>query len=125
MYKSFVAVLLLVVFLGSVAFAAEFMGFDPLNFKGEMLSEETLKAMVQEAMKVTPPKNGKNYVFAFANLQRDITFCMAVEEGIKKNCEAAGIELVIADNRLSGPTALANAESFITRNVDFVIEFQT
>jgi len=125
MYKSFFAVLLLVVFLGSVAFAAEFMGFDPLNFKGEMLSEETLKAMVQEAMKVTPPKNGKNYVFAFANLQRDITFCMAVEEGIKKNCEAAGIELVIADNRLSGQTALANAESFITRNVDFVIEFQT
>ncbi len=111
--------------LPSLALATEFMGFDPLNFKGEMLSADTLKSMVQEAMKVTPPRNGKNYVFAFANLQRDITFCMAVEEGIKKNCEAAGIELVIADNRLSGPTALANAESFITRNVDFVIEFQT
>ena len=122
----FVMALVVVSFLLALCVeAAEFMGFDPLNFKGEMLPAETLKAMVQEAMKVTPPRNGKNYVFAFANLQRDITFCMAVEEGIKKNCEAAGIELVIADNRLSGPTALANAESFITRNVDFVIEFQT
>ncbi|MGC8777739.1 MAG: sugar ABC transporter substrate-binding protein, partial [Candidatus Caldatribacteriaceae bacterium] len=72
--------------LPSLALATEFMGFDPLNFKGEMLSADTLKSMVQEAMKVTPPRNGKNYVFAFANLQRDITFCMAVEEGIKKNC---------------------------------------
>lgn len=33
------------------AVAEEFMGFDPLNFKGEMLPAETLKAMVQEAMK--------------------------------------------------------------------------
>lgn len=72
-----------VLFLFVISAAAEeFMGFDPFNFKGEMLPAETLKAMVQEAMKVTPPRNGKNYVFAFANLQRDITFCMAVEEGI-------------------------------------------
>ncbi|MEN3188905.1 MAG: hypothetical protein ABDK94_09045 [Atribacterota bacterium] len=96
--------IILVGMMSTLAFAKEFMGFDPLSFKGEMLSTDTLKAMVQEAMKVTPPRNGKNYVFAFANLQRDITFCMAVEEGIKKNCDEAGIELVIADNRLSGPT---------------------
>ena len=31
----------------------------------------------------------------------------------------------MADNRLDGATALANAESFIIRDVDFVIEFQT
>jgi ribose transport system substrate-binding protein len=92
---------LFLVISSSLALAEEFMGFDPLNFKGEMLSADTLKAMVQEAMKVTPPRNGKNYVFAFANLQRDITFCMAVEEGIKKNCEAAGIELVSRGRRTS------------------------
>jgi ribose transport system substrate-binding protein len=64
-------------------------------------------------------------VLAFANLDRGITFCAKVEEGIKKNAEAAGIELVIADNNLDGATALTNAESFINRNVDYVIEFQT
>jgi ribose transport system substrate-binding protein len=82
-------------------------------------------AMVQAAMEVTPPKNGDTYVIGFANLQRDIPFAALVEQGILENAEAAGIEVVVADNRLDGATALANAESFIIRNVDFVIEFQT
>ncbi|NBO21653.1 MAG: sugar ABC transporter substrate-binding protein, partial [Rhodobacteraceae bacterium] len=61
----------------------------------------------------------------FANLQRDIPFCALVEQGILEVAKAAGVEVVVADNRLDGATALTNAESFITRNVDFVIEFQT
>jgi ribose transport system substrate-binding protein len=105
--------------------AQEFHGFSATGFSGEMLSAENLAAAVTEAMAKTPPRDGKKYVLAFANLQRDIVFCAKVEEGIKKNAEAAGIELVIADNHLDGATALANAESFINRNVDFVIEFQT
>ncbi|HHV62768.1 MAG TPA: sugar ABC transporter substrate-binding protein [Firmicutes bacterium] len=90
-----------------------------------MLSKQELQKMVSEAMKVRPPRNGKSYVFGFANLQRDIPFCIDVENSIKKNCEAAGIDLIVADNRLDGATALANADNFVTRNVDFVIEFQT
>ena len=90
-----------------------------------MLSAENLAAVVVDAMAKSPPRNGEKYVLAFANLDRGITFCAKVEEGIKKNAEAAGIELVIADNNLDGATALTNAESFINRNVDYVIEFQT
>jgi ribose transport system substrate-binding protein len=105
--------------------AQDFHGFSPTGFSGEMLSAENLAAAVTEAMAKTPPRNGEKYVLAFANLQRDIPFCAKVEEGIKANAEAAGLELVIADNRLDGATALANAESFINRNVDYVIEFQT
>jgi ribose transport system substrate-binding protein len=105
--------------------AQDFHGFTPTGFSGEMLSAENLAAAVVEAMAATPPRNGEKYVIAFANLQRDIVFCAKVEEGIVKNAEAAGLELVIADNRLDGATALANAESFINRNVDYVIEFQT
>jgi ribose transport system substrate-binding protein len=111
--------------LTTAALADDFHGFDPANFNGEMLTAANLKAAVADAAKVTPPKHGKNYVFAFANLQRDITFCSKVEGGIKTNAEAAGVDLVIADNHLDGATALANAESFINRDVDYVIEFQT
>jgi ribose transport system substrate-binding protein len=107
------------------AAADEFHGFDPASFNGEMLPAATLKAAAADAAKVTPPKNGKTYVFAFANLDRGITFCNKVESGIKANAGAAGVDLVIADNHLDGATALANAESFINRNVDYVIEFQT
>src|SRR5579863_9221178 len=111
--------------LATAAAADDFHGFDPAKFDGEMLSAATLKAAVADAAKVTPPKNGKNYVFAFANLDRGITFCNKVESGIKADAGAAGIELDIADNHLDGATALANAESFVNRNVDYVIEFQT
>ena len=111
--------------LTTAALADDFHGFDPANFNGEMFPAATLKAMVADAAKVTPPKHGKTYVFAFANLDRGITFCNKVEGGIKSNADAAGVELVIADNHLDGATALANAESFINRDVDYVIEFQT
>ena len=111
--------------LAATAMADDFHGFDPANFSGAMLSADQLKAMVADATKVTPPKNGKDYVFGFANLQRDIPFGVEVEKGIQQNADAAGVQLQIADNRLDGPTALANAQSFAQRNVDFVIEFQT
>ena len=109
----------------AVAPAQDFHGFTPTGFSGEMLAADALGAMVVDAIKAKPPKNGDKYVLAFANLQRDISFCAKVEAGIVENAKAAGIELVIADNRLDGATALANAESFINRDVDFVIEFQT
>ncbi|MDB5561970.1 MAG: sugar transporter substrate-binding protein [Hyphomicrobiales bacterium] len=113
-----------VLFAGA-AIAEDFHGFDPATYDGAMLSGDQLKAMVADAMKVSPPKNGKNYVVGFANLQRDIPFGIIVEKGIQANADAAGLKLEIADNRLDGPTALANAQSFAQRNVDFVIEFQT
>ncbi len=105
--------------------AQDFHGFSPTGFNGEMLSADQLAAAVVDAIKQTPPKNGNKYVIGFANLQRDISFCAKVEQGILENAKAAGIDVVVADNRLDGATALANAESFITRDVDFVIEFQT
>lgn len=111
--------------MGALASAEDFHGYDPATFDGAMLPADNLKAMVADAMKVKPPKNGKNYVIGFANLDRDITFCAKVEQGIVANAKAADVELVIADNNLDGATALTNAESFITRNVDYVIEFQT
>jgi ribose transport system substrate-binding protein len=111
--------------MSSTVFAQDFHGFDPANFDGAMLSAEQLGAMVTDATAVTPPRNGSKYVIGFANLQRDITFGVVVEKGIQANADAAGVELQIADNRLDGPTALANAQSFVQRNVDYVIEFQT
>ncbi len=105
--------------------ATEFHGIDFAAPDGKQPSGSQYAGMVQAAKGVTPPRNGDNYVFAFANLQDDIPFCAKVKEGIQRNADAAGINLVVADNRLDGATALQNAESFIQRNVDYVIEFQT
>jgi ribose transport system substrate-binding protein len=49
-----------------------------------------------------------------------------VREGIEQAAaEAGNIELVLADNKLDGATAMANADNFILQGVDGVIEFQT
>ncbi|MDQ0395863.1 sugar ABC transporter substrate-binding protein [Labrys monachus] len=109
----------------SAAFAEDFHGFDPDKPTGAMLSAQQLGDMVKDAAQVSKPRNGQSFVIGFANLQRDIAFCVKVEQGLLANAKAAGIELQVADNRLDGATALANAESFLQRNVDYVVEFQT
>ncbi len=111
--------------LGGAALADDFHGFNPATHDGSMISAENLAAMVKDAVAANPPRNGKQIVVGFANLQRDITFCAKVEAGLVANAKAAGIDLEVVDNRLDGATALANAESFIQRKVDAVIEFQT
>ena len=68
----------------------------------------------------------KRYKIGFANLTEDIPFAVRVREGIEKAAKKAGnVDLVIADNKLDGATALANADNFITQGVQGVIEFQT
>jgi len=72
------------------------------------------------------PTAQDSYVIGFANLTEDIVFTQLVRESIVSAAEEAGnVEIVLADNRLDGATALANAENFITQGVDGVIEFQT
>lgn len=73
-----------------------------------------------------PPAGGKRYKIGFANLQEDMPFAVRVREGIQKAAKDAGnVDLILADNRLDGKTAMDNANNFITQQVDGVIEFQT
>lgn len=101
------------------------MAFGPTDLTGQQPDASTYKALIKAAEAVSPPRNGKEYVFGFANLESDISFCVKVAQGLKSNAEVAGIKLDVADNRLSGATALQNAQSFALRHVDYVIDFQT
>ncbi|MFO7323083.1 MAG: sugar ABC transporter substrate-binding protein [Chloroflexota bacterium] len=93
----------------------------------------TLVALVCSAFFALPvsaqddcPTAKDSYVIGFANLTEDIAFTQLVREGLIEAAEAAGnVELVLADNRLDGATALANTENFITQGVDGIIHFQT
>ncbi len=68
----------------------------------------------------------QTYKIGFANLSEDIAFTQLVREGIeRKAAEMGNIELVLADNKLDGATALSNTENFITQGVDGIIHFQT
>ncbi len=70
--------------------------------------------------------SGKRYKIGFANLTEDIPFAVRVREGIEKAAKEAGnVDLIVADNKMDGATALANADNFLTQGVQGVIEFQT
>lgn len=74
----------------------------------------------------TNTAGGKRYKIGFANLTEDIPFAVRVREGIEAAAKKAGnVDLVVADNKLDGATASANADNFITQGVQGVIEFQT
>lgn len=67
-----------------------------------------------------------NYTIGFANLTEDIVFTQLVRESIVSKAEELGnVEIVLADNKLDGATALSNTENFITQGVDGIIHFQT
>ena len=73
----------------------------------------------------TATPGAKRYKIGFANLIEDIPFAVRVREGIEKAAKANNVDLVVADNKLDGATALANADNFLTQGVQGVIEFQT
>ena len=72
------------------------------------------------------PTAKDSYVIGFANLTEDIVFTQLVREGLVATAEEMGnVELILADNRLDGATALSNTENFLTQGVDAIIHFQT
>ena len=62
--------------------------------------------------------------FGFASQSVDMPFSEAVTASLRTAAAAAGIELIVLDNRYSGDTALKNAAALIKAKVDLIIEFQ-
>lgn len=67
----------------------------------------------------------KRFRLAFANQDDAAPFSSLVRQGLVQAATGAQIELLLADNREDGPTALANAEYFVQEQVDLVVEFNT
>ncbi len=65
------------------------------------------------------------YRIGFANLTEEISFGRDVRRGLELAAKPHGqIELIIADNQLSGSQALTLADDFIAQGIDLMIEFQ-
>ncbi len=72
------------------------------------------------------PSKQDRYTIGFANLTGTIRFPQLVEQGLVETAAALGnVDLLIADNKADGSTALTNMENFINQGVDAVIEYQT
>lgn len=62
--------------------------------------------------------------FGFGGQSADMPFSVEVTESLKSAAAAAGVDLLILDNRYDATTAVKNAEEFVNSKVDLVIEFQ-
>ena len=62
--------------------------------------------------------------FGFGSQSKEMPFSQAVTESLRAAATSAGIDLLVLDNCYNPATALQNADEFVRRKVDLVIEFQ-
>jgi ribose transport system substrate-binding protein len=62
--------------------------------------------------------------FGFATQSAEMPFAEAVSQSMIAAAAASGVELLMLDNRYDPVVAVENAEEFVARRVDLVIEFQ-
>jgi ribose transport system substrate-binding protein len=66
----------------------------------------------------------KKVCFGYASQSSEMPFSVQVTESLKEAAAQLGVDLMILDNRYDAQTALENAEEFVRKGVDLVIEFQ-
>ncbi len=62
--------------------------------------------------------------FGFAASSAEMPFSIAVTQSITAAAAASGVELIVLDNKYDPVVALQNAEEFVAKRVDLVLEFQ-
>lgn len=70
---------------------------------------------------IATPKKAR---FGFGSQSAEMPFSQAVTDSLISAAAAAGVDLVVLDNRYDGAAALANADEFVRQRVDLAIEFQ-
>ncbi len=62
--------------------------------------------------------------FGFAVQSAEMPFSEAVAQSVSAAAAASGVELLMLDNRYDPAVAVRNAEEFVAKRVDLVLEFQ-
>jgi ribose transport system substrate-binding protein len=126
----------------STAFArlggATVLGLDRVScvFVDERVAPEHLARLQQRGVPVTicgehrsthvpaAAAPGRRWKIGFANVSEEIQMAVRIRRSIERAAAAAGtVDLMLADNRIDGPTSLRNAERFIDAGVDLVINY--
>ena len=62
--------------------------------------------------------------FGFAVQSAEMPFSVAVAQSVTAAAAASGVELLVLDNQYDPDAAIKNAEEFVAKRVDLVLEFQ-
>ena len=63
-------------------------------------------------------------LFGFGAQSEELPFSQVVTASVKEAASSSGVNLLVLDNRYDGEVAVRNAETFVEKQVDLVIEFQ-
>jgi ribose transport system substrate-binding protein len=66
----------------------------------------------------------KRLRFGFASQSAEMPFSVAVTQSVTTAAAAAGVELLMLDNRYDPDVAIQNAKEFVAKRVDLALEFQ-
>lgn len=81
--------------------------------------ENTVSSFTQRDRQLT------HYRIGFANLDEVSAFSIDVRRGLERAAkDASNIDLIVADNQLSGDIALRIADDLINKGIDLMIEYQ-
>jgi ribose transport system substrate-binding protein len=80
--------------------------------------EESVDSMMPHVVE------SQTHTIGFANLSEEIPFAIDVRRSLERASQYANVDLVLADNQLSGETALSVADHLIARGVELAIEYQ-
>ncbi len=90
-----------------------------------------LNTLVHRGYLAKTPDGGYRHVarpsklcFGFAAQSEDLPFSNEVKKSLIAAAASTGVNLVILDNRYDAATAVHNAETFVKKRVDVIIEFQ-
>ncbi len=88
------------------------------NINLTVCGENTVRSFTVDGQKA-------QFTIGFANQSEDLPFAIDVRRSLERAAADVGsINLVVADNRLSGEEALRVADRLLQRNIDLVIEYQ-
>ena len=62
--------------------------------------------------------------FGLSVQSAELPFSIAVAQSVTAAAAASGVELLVLDNRYDPDVAVRNAEEFVAKRVDLVLEFQ-
>jgi len=72
----------------------------------------------------TKPGSGKGLTIGYISLDESIPYIHTVTKGLQANAKIAGAKLIVCDSKTDAATALTCAQTFKTRHVDGILNFQ-
>jgi ribose transport system substrate-binding protein len=116
--------------------AAPILGLDRVTrlFVDESVAPEHLVRLQERGIPVTicgehrstlvpaAGRPGRRWRIGYAAVSEEMQIAVTIRRSVERAAAAAGnVDLMLADNRIDGPTSLRNAELFIEAGVDLVI----